>query len=189
MATTMTIDRIRVWSFVRIAFPINFVVGLIIGIVVSPIVSVVAAAFYATVIADMSPFAATTDPPAWLGSAMLIPLFVAAAAAIANTALGLLTVATFNVIAGIVGGVEVSIAPTESKSRTIRAPEPTAIPAPARAPAQRYVGAPPPPPPIGSRPVHVTTAKTTSKPVRPSTDAMSLQIRPIRRRASGHKRP
>ncbi len=124
------------WAFVKVSFFLNLVIGFILGMMYAGFLGLFLA------VSSSMPFeglgAMPIDPEA-IGPAFFIfmPIFGAVAGAIFHTILGLIIIGTYNLIAKLIGGLEMTLESVEQANPVNAAPAPM---------AQAYQSPPPPPP-------------------------------------------
>ncbi|MCK4462577.1 MAG: DUF3566 domain-containing protein, partial [candidate division Zixibacteria bacterium] len=148
------LKSIRIWSFTKVSFFVNLVVGFVLGLMYAMTLPIL--------LAGMSEFGGvfgqSFDPSEVPIGVMLIimPIMGAMFAAIFHTLIGIVLIAMYNLVARLVGGLEMRFEPSETKpvSRVVRPI--TAHTVPHNAPlameprdhTARVAATPPPPPPV-----------------------------------------
>ncbi len=148
------LKSIRIWSFTKVSFFVNLVVGFVLGLVYAMMLPIL--------VAGMSQFGGfygrSLDPSEMPIGVMLIilPIMGAMFAAVFHTLIGIVLVAVYNLVARLVGGLEMRFEPSETKPVSQVARPITAYTAPHNAPLTMepsgdtalVAATPPPPPPV-----------------------------------------
>ena len=170
------LKSIRIWSFTKVSFFVNLVVGFVLGLMYAMMLPIL--------VAGMSQFGGfygrSLDPSEMPIGIMLIilPIMGAMFAAVFHTLIGIVLVAVYNLVARLVGGLEMRFEPTETRPVSQAARPITAYTAPHNAPLTMkprddtvHVAAmPPPPPPV---PGVSPTSTPPSIPPAPTPDTVA----------------
>lgn len=148
------LKSIRIWSFTKVSFFVNLVVGFVLGLMYAMMLPIL--------LAGMSEFGGffgqSFDPSEVSIGVMLIsmPIMGAMFAAVFHTLIGIVLIAMYNLVARLVGGLEMRFEPSETKPVSQVARPITAHTAPHKAPlamaprndSAHVAATPPPPPPV-----------------------------------------
>ncbi len=148
------LKSIRIWSFTKVSFFVNLVVGFVLGLMYAMMLPIL--------VAGMSQFGGfygrSLDPSEVPIGVMLVimPITGAMFAAVFHTLIGIVLVAVYNLVARLVGGLEMRFEPMETKPVSQVARPITAYTMPHHAPSTMkprddsagVAATPPPPPPV-----------------------------------------
>jgi hypothetical protein len=156
------------WAFIKVSFFLNLVIGFILGVLYAGLMGLVMA------VASTSPFGEFGPMPfdgEAIGGVVLlaIPFIFAIGGAIFHTFLGLIVVGAYNLIARMVGGLEMTLEPVDIAQpvQTQPAPPTYQIPPPPPAPQQGTAPVPPPPPATEQPPAAKPPPSSDSNPETP----------------------
>ncbi len=170
------LKSIRIWSFTKVSFFVNLVVGFVLGLMYAMMLPIL--------VAGMSHFGGfygrSLDPLGMPIGVMLVimPIMGAMFAAVFHTLIGIVLVAVYNLVARLIGGLEMRFEPTETKPVSQVARPITAYTMPHHAPltmkprddSTRVAATPPPPPPVSGVSMAPVPPDETVSPPRPTTE-------------------
>ena len=138
------LKSVPIWPLAKVAFFVHLVFGFVVGL------------FYAMAIVPLMALMANIPQFQNEGFDMaaapvgvlivLMPIFMALSSAFFGTVGSVILGAVYNLIARMLGGLELNLQPTESETTKVNTPSPPA------AQVQPVSAAPPPPHPVESRP-------------------------------------
>jgi len=136
------VKSLGAWAFVKVSFFLNLIIGFIFGLLYAGFMGLVIAATSALPFEEVGqmPFDAEAIGPMFL---VLLPIIFAVGGAIFHTLFGLIIIGAYNLIAKLVGGLEMTLDPVEQVQPVHTQPVQVAPP---------YQPPPPPPPPATDRP-------------------------------------
>ncbi len=172
------LKSIRIWSFTKVSFFVNLVVGFVLGLMYAMMLPIL--------VAGMSQFGGfygrSLDPSEMPIGIMLIilPIMGAMFAAVFHTLIGIVLVAVYNLVARLVGGLEMRFEPMEIKPVSHVARPITSHTAPHHGPVTMepsgdpaHVAAMPPPPPPVPGVSTISTAPSVTPAPAPKTVAQT----------------
>jgi len=131
------IKSIPIWPFTKVSFFYNLVIGFIIGLFYAMIAGLLATVMAELSLIEADGFEYDSLPIGFL--MVLMPFLCAFFCAAFNTVAGIVLIFVYNLIARLVGGLELNLSAVEEET-----PPPSQ---PAVKPARTEYGPPPPPPP------------------------------------------
>ena len=169
------------WSFVKIAFVVNFIAGIIAGFFLIPFGFIVAVAWELGNLYDPGGYADEGSPMAGLVS--LIPIVSAFGAAVVGTFFQSIVVLVYNMLASPLGGLHLNLQPLAEES-----PENTPVSRSLGVSPRDVAHRPPPPPPPGGL-AAITPDRPEKPPEQPSVapPAMNTYSPPPRTRPSDNE--
>jgi hypothetical protein len=171
------------WSFVKIAFVVNFIAGIIAGVFFIPFGFVLLGLLELSTLPDTGSYVDEGSP---VGALMiLMPIISAFGAAVIGTFFQSMVVLIYNILASSLGGLRLSLQPSDEEP-----PETTPV-APSRSvnPSDAIRRPPPPPPPRPGGPPEITPDGPETPPEQPrvAPPAMNTYSPPPRIRPSNNE--